>query len=115
MSTLAGQGRRPFRTPAYQYLREADRLPTIDEVADKPLADIVARVKLFDPTGAATWYIAAYDPDTRIAWGIGHIFETEVGSIPMDEIVAVRGAFGLPIERDLYWEPRTLADLLGVA
>jgi hypothetical protein len=30
----------------------------------------------------------------------------------MAELVAVRGALGLPVERDLYWQPRPLVECL---
>jgi Protein of unknown function (DUF2958) len=69
-------------------------------------------VRLFNPTGAGTWWIAAYDPDTRIAWGVGDIFVREAGSFSMDEILAFRGIGGLPIERDLYYTPVSVAAVL---
>jgi hypothetical protein len=31
----------------------------------------------------------------------------------MEELVAHRGLFGLPVERDLGWKPETLESLLG--
>lgn len=95
------------KRPAYKYLRGTDKLPTIADLRDDDQA--IARVKLFDPTGSWTWYIAAYDPDTRQAYGIVAGHETEEGYIDMAELVAFRGGFGLPIERDLYWTPRTFA------
>ena len=69
-------------------------------------------VKLFDPTGRGTWFIAAYDPETRTAWGVADIFSREAGPIDMAEIVDFRGRFGLPIERDLYYTPQTVTALL---
>lgn len=92
--------------PAYKYIRATDQLPTIADLRDDDQA--VALVKLFDPTGSWTWYIAAYDPDTRQAYGIVQGFELEEGYIEMSELVAMRGRFGLPIERDLHFTPQTL-------
>lgn len=97
------------KRPAYQYLRESDKLPTIADLRDDDLA--VARVKLFDPTSSWTWYIAAYDPDTREAYGLTQGHELEEGYISMAEIVEHRGRFGLPVERDLHWFPRTLREI----
>ena len=98
------------KRPAYRYIRSADRLPSVDEarMADQP----VARVKVFDPTGSWTWYIAGYDPETRRAWGFVDGFESEVGTFDMGELCALRGRFGLPVDRDLYWTPRPLFGLL---
>jgi hypothetical protein len=99
-------------TPAYHYIRKSDKLPTYEELGDKRFDKIVAKVYLFNPTGAGTWWIAAYDPDTTIAWGAAEIFVREVCSFSMRELVDFRGRFGLPIERDLYYKPVTIAEIL---
>jgi hypothetical protein len=96
--------------PAYTYITAADGLPSIQEAGDDPGA--IARVKLFDPSGSWTWYLAGYDPETRIAWGLVDGFEQEYGSIDMAELAAIRGALGLPVERDLFWQPRPLSECL---
>jgi Protein of unknown function (DUF2958) len=97
----------PFqRRPAYRYIRGTDRLPTPETVGPDPLA----RVKLFNPTGTGTWYLAAYDPETRVAYGAAHLFDYEMGDISMNELTTFRGRFGLPIERDLHWTPRPLSE-----
>ena len=36
----------------------------------------------------------------------------ELGSVMLSDIEAVRGGMGLPVERDLYLAPTTLADVL---
>lgn len=100
--------------PAYRYIRKSDRLPTYDEIPhDKPLDQIVCKVRLFNPTGIGTWHVAAYDPDTRVAWGVAQLQEKEVGSWSMDELTSFRGRFGLPIERDLYGSPKTISAVLA--
>lgn len=97
---------------AYRWIRAADKLPTYDEIPRcKPFDQIVCPVKLFNPTGVGTWHIAAYDPDTRIAWGVCQLQDTAVGSVSMDELLAFRGQFGLPIERDLHYTPTTIGEL----
>lgn len=101
--------------PAYRYLRVTDKLPT-EIPGSTPLGDIIAKVKLFNPTGVGTWYIAAYDPDTGIAYGVSDLQGPggpETGDIYIPELVAYRDTrFRLPIERDLHWRPRRLVDLL---
>ena len=97
------------KRPAYRYIRASDKLPALystDEQGDAA----IARVKLFDPTGAWTWYITEYDPETRQAFGLVDGFEQELGYIDMPEIVAQRGRYGLPVERDLHWTPRPLSE-----
>lgn len=93
------------KRPAYRYIQSTDRLPTREG------ADPIARVKLFNPTGAGTWYLTAYDPETRIASGAAMIHEFEYGDFSMAELVEFRGRFGLPIERDLHWAPRPLREV----
>ena len=93
--------------PAYRYIRASDRLPGLDVDEAGPMA----RIKLFDPTGSWTWYIAAYDPETRTAYGLVDGLNKEYGNISMAEVVAYRGRFGLPIERDLYWQPKPMSQV----
>jgi hypothetical protein len=96
------------KRPAYRYIRATDNLPTIDEARDEAIP--MARVKLFAPSGGWTWFINSYDPDTRQAFGMVDGFECEYGYFDMAELVDHRGLFGLPLERDLYWSPRPLAE-----
>ena len=99
------------RRPCYRYIRESDKMPPLAEGDE---GDGIARVKLFNPAGAGTWYLSEYDPKTRRAFGVAVIQEREFGYVDMAELVAFRDSrFGLPIERDLYWEPRPLAECTG--
>lgn len=63
-------------------------------------------VKLFTPDGAATWLLTEIDPeDEDIAFGLcdlGMGFP-ELGYVSLSELAALRGAIGLPVERDLYF------------
>lgn len=109
--TIFGQTQKPFRTAAYQYVRESDKLPSTDAAHADP--DTLCKVKLFNPTGRGAWYIAGFDPDTGLAFGVADLFEREAGDIDLNELAAVRVRFGLPIERDLYWDPQTIKELLA--
>lgn len=64
-------------------------------------------VKLFMPDGAATWLIATMDrEDPDILWGLcdlGLGFP-ELGSVRLSEILSVRGALELPVERDQHFK-----------
>jgi hypothetical protein len=65
-------------------------------------------VKLFTPDAGATWLLTELDPGSpEIAFGLCDLGLgcPELGSVSLAEIAAVRGAFGLPVERDLWFEP----------
>jgi hypothetical protein len=102
--------------PPYRYIRNTDKLPTydqLDEADGHTFDNIVCKIRLFNPTGVGTWWIAAYDPDTQIAWGVAELDYREVGSIGITELVRFRGRYGLPIERDLHFRPTTISAILG--
>ena len=66
-------------------------------------------VKFFDPCGAATWFFAELDPeDGDTLFGLADLGHgtPELGYSSLTEISMVRCAFGLGIERDLYFEPK---------
>jgi hypothetical protein len=110
VATIIGQTRKPFGRPAYQYVRTTDNLPSTDAVA--AIDDPVCKVKLFAPN--ATWYIAGFDPETGLAFGVADIFYAEVGDFDVNELVALRTRpFGLPVERDLYWVPAPISAVLA--
>jgi hypothetical protein len=63
-------------------------------------------VKLFTPDAGATWLLTELDPDNPdIAFGLCDLGLgcPELGSVSLAEIAAMRGAFGLPVERDLWF------------
>ena len=64
-------------------------------------------VKLFTPDANATWLLSEVDPDEPdIAFGLCDlgIGCPELGSVSLKEIESVRGAFGLPVERDIHFK-----------
>lgn len=60
--------------------------------------------KLFNPTGVGTWYLTELNPENNVAFGLAHVHEKELGYIDLNELTEFRGQFGLPIERDRYFE-----------
>lgn len=74
--------------------------------ATDPAFDPQPVVKLFTPDGSATWLISAVDPDDPdileglCDLGLGCV---EFGTVRLSEIRDVRGALGLPVERDVYF------------
>jgi hypothetical protein len=91
----------------------------------------LAQVKFFTPDDNWTWYaseasailddntykslqeVAADDP--RIAqvifFGLVNGYELELGFFTLEELEELRGPFGLPVERDKFFSPRTLKEL----
>ncbi|RUU01122.1 DUF2958 domain-containing protein [Mesorhizobium sp. USDA-HM6] len=87
-----------------------------DELRARLLANGVAQVetdhvpvvKLFNPTGAATWLLTELDADGDTLFGLcdlGFGFP-ELGSVSLAELQSVKGPLGLGIERDLYFKAR---------
>jgi len=72
--------------------------------------EALAPVKFFTPDNSWSWYISEFDGDD-IMFGlvIGH--EIELGYFSIEELKSVKGPMGLPIERDLYFKPKTLREL----
>lgn len=77
----------------------------------------VPTVKVFNPSGAATWWLSEYglddptDPESGVLFGLcdlGMGFP-ELGYVSLADLEAVRGQFGLPVEIDRHWTG-TLAD-----
>ena len=71
----------------------------------------IAYVKFFCPdSNPWTWYACEYDGED-IFFGLVHGFEKELGYFSLSELKSVRGPLGLPIERDKFWQPKTLAEI----
>ena len=82
-----------------------------DANVDKPY------LKLFSPTGAATWLITEIvDEDTLFGLcelGMGF---PELGYVSLQELESIELPFGLKIERDMYFTPdKTLSEYTELA
>lgn len=74
------------------------------EGADEP--DHKPVVKIFTPDANCTWLISELDPDDPdLAFGLCDLGFgcPELGSVRISEITGLRGAFGLPPERDRHF------------
>ncbi len=79
--------------------------------ADDPDA-VVARVKLFSPYNGWRWYVTEWEAETGLCFGLVEGFETELGYFALDELAEVTVFGQVPaVERDLYWEPKTLGEI----
>jgi len=73
--------------------------------------DALAQVKFFTPDSSWTWYASEFDGED-IFFGLVSGFEVELGYFSLKEMQEVRGPLGLPIELDLYFEPKSLRELM---
>jgi len=80
-------------------------------------------VKFFTPDSSFTWYavsasrnltdgLGAFPDDVQFYGLVQNSRIKELGYFWLSELLSVRGSYGLPVERDLYWTPVPLADLL---
>jgi hypothetical protein len=72
--------------------------------------DPIIVAKFFNPTGSGTWYATEYYPDARMFFGYADIFVGEWGYFSLRELESFKGAFGLGIERDLYWTEKRFSE-----
>ena len=79
----------------------------------------IAYLKLFTPDSSFSWYITEGSPikdenDNEVDFHFFALVEgpcKELGYVSLAELESVRGPMGLPIERDLYWKPKTLEEI----
>jgi hypothetical protein len=99
------------------------KLPPLYGNEEKGLKAL-AQVKFFTPDSNWTWYASEgspvdangyYDTDREkvdfLFFGLVIGFEIEFGYFSLSELSEVRGVLGLPVERDLYFKPKTLEEL----
>ena len=73
----------------------------------------VAVAHFFSNANGWDWYLTELDPDTGDAFGLVFGFERELGYFNLHEMEEVNEKFGFEaIERDLHWEPTTLAEVI---
>jgi len=81
------------------------------KTGNKSMKDIKIVLKLFNPTGAGTWYLYEKEDDD-IYWGFVNLGDPEMsecGTVSMLELMEFRGRFGLGIERDMHFKPLSIS------
>ena len=73
----------------------------------------VAWAKFFTPDSGWTWHCieGQQDGNDFMFFGLVEGQEKELGYFSLSELQNARGPMGLPIERDLHWMPKTLAEI----
>lgn len=89
-------------------------LPPLYTNEKKSAEETIVQCKFFDPTGRWTMYVTEYDgKDTFYGYVISMFGpgDDEWGYASLSELQSIRGRMGLGIERDLYFKPKSIADL----
>lgn len=95
------------------------KLPPLYSQEDKG-GKAIAHVKFFTPDSSWTWYGLCGEPvldesdqlQDFTFFGLVDGHEKELGYFSLSELESVNGPMGLPIERDLYWQPKTLQEIV---
>jgi len=95
-----------------------ERLPSLGGQDGKG-GKAVAYAKCFSPDGSFSWFITEGSPVRSkdndvvdyILYGLVDGQFKELGYFRLSELENVNGPMGLPIERDLYWKPKTLQEI----
>jgi hypothetical protein len=87
--------------------------------------DALAHVKFFTPDSSWTWYASEgspvdenglFDTDEEkvdfLFFGLVAGLEIELGYFSLSELEEARGPMGLPIERDNFFDPKSLRELM---
>ena len=82
------------------------KLPSLGSATDN------AFVKWFTPDANWTWYVMEYDPKTGDCYGLVDGFELEFGYFNINEIKKIKGKFGLPVERDQWFDTTSAEELV---
>jgi Protein of unknown function (DUF2958) len=97
-------------TDEYQFFPDCVRkkLPALYSTENE--RDPLMIVKFFTPDAGRTWYVSEFDgEDIFFGWVDG--LEQELGYFSLAELQQARGPFGLPIERDINFEPTHLSEI----
>ena len=99
-----------MKSPALLTKKIRKALPPI--YSQEAVKDPIVHVKFFTPDANATWFALEFDGvDEFFGWAcLGDVEMAELGYFYLSELQKVRGRFGLPVERDMYFAPRPLSE-----
>jgi DUF2958 family protein len=97
-------------------------LPALYSQENTP--DPLVVCKFFTPDAGWTWFAIEgspvdedgfYDTDKEkvdfVFFGLVSGLDVELGYFSLSELKSIRGKFGLPVERDLYFQPTRLSEV----
>jgi hypothetical protein len=87
---------------------------TIPKLYETEDTDPIIYVKLFTPDANWSWFVSELSIDKDICFGLvisPFVEDEEMGYFSLNELKTVRGKLGLPVERDLWFNPTKLSDI----
>tara|TARA_Y100000004_G_scaffold117445_1_gene131991 strand:+ start:451 stop:744 length:294 start_codon:yes stop_codon:yes gene_type:complete len=88
-----------------------NKIPSLYETDGKDKKTIYA--KFFNPVGSGTWYVLEYDKEGQIFFGAVDLgYGIELGYFSLEELESVKLPFNMKIERDKFWEPKDLSEIM---
>ena len=87
-------------------------LPTLGATEGITLEDKIVQAKLFTPWTSWTWYVIEFDGDD-LCFGLVDGLEREYGYFTLSELSEITGPAGLKIERDKWFRPSTVSEVLA--
>lgn len=87
------------------------KLPALGATENQPIKGKIVQASYFTPDSNWYWYPIEFDGED-ILWGAvaGQYFE--FGCFSLAELAAIRGTWGLPVERDKYWTPVPVIEVI---
>ena len=75
--------------------------------------DPIVYAKFFTPDSNWTWYVTEGEQQNGDFIFFGYVIgqEREWGYFSLNELSAARGPWGLPLERDLYFTPKSFSEI----
>jgi len=104
---MDGRRRHKFLTKAIE-----NKLPPLYSTENDP--DPMVYVKWFHPYSTQEWYATEYDPKQGLFFGWVNSEFPELGYMSRQEMAEVE-VRGIPLERDLYFEPKPLSEVKAEA
>ena len=87
-----------------------EKLPPL--YSQEEVKDPMVIVKFFYPDFSWTWYAIEFDgKDLFYGYVVGDF--PELGYFTLSELLATRGKLGLPIERDRFFKPCRLSEVMS--
>jgi len=85
------------------------KLPAMGSTSNEK--DPMVQAKFFTPDAQWTWFPYEFDGED-IFFGYVKGIENELGTFSLRELKELRGPMGLPIERDRYFKPCPLSEVM---
>lgn len=87
-----------------------EKLPPL--YSQENVKDPMVICKFFYPDFGWTWYAIEFDGKDRF-YGLVDEDEKELGYFSLSELISNRGKLGMPIERDRFFTPCRLSEIMG--